>query len=391
MTQARKFQRKPNIENCSRRRTSIVPALFVRAAALACAFLLSAAVMTGCGGRQGDAPGNGSPGNPSPGSEAEAPEPVLERHDNGYGTIFVVGGGIAERADTSSSITGNWKGKPAAKTPDSLKVTEKKVVYRETVNTDGKDKGKPLPLHMIVKRNAAAKELSPVALFVPGGGFISCRIDHKYESTHRYLISKGYAVGVFEYHIIGQGTFRDAAEDVRGAVQWVKEHGPEYGLDPERIALVGNSGGGYVAALAACKDPSDIRCVVNFYGLSDLVDNKKDYGEKAVREHHKPTSSDSQFMNGVYSGKGLMDDPEAAKEADPVTWVDGDEPPFLHFHGDEDLLVSPSQTLHLHEALLKEGEESIRYIVPGAGHADKAFRTKEALDTAADFMDRFCR
>ncbi len=131
----------------------------------------------------------------------------------------------------------------------------------------------------------------------------------------------------------------------------------------------------------------NIRCVVNFYGLSDLLNNKADYEDAAVEAHHKADSSDSQFVNGVLSGKSLTDDLEEAAKADPATYIDGDEPPFLHLHGDQDLLVSPSQSLHLHEALLAAGVPSVRYAVVGAGHGDKAFRTKAALDTVIQFLD----
>ena len=182
---------------------------------------------------------------------------------------------------------------------------------------------------------------------------------------------------------------------------------------------MGNSAGGYVAALAACQgipkedsgkesgesddstgeDPasgdgrnaeSAIRCVVNFYGLSDLLNNKADYEDAAIEAHHKPNSSDSQFVNGVLSGKGLTDDPEEAAKADPATYIDGDEPPFLHLHGDADLLVSPSQSVHLHDALTEAGVESTRYSVKDAGHGDPQFRTTEAMDLVIDFLDRNC-
>ena len=41
--------------------------------------------------------------------------------------------------------------------------------------------------------------------------------------------------------------------------------------------------------------------------------------------------------------------------------------------------------------LLAAGVPSVRYTVAGAGHGDKAFRTKASMDTVIGFLDRYCR
>ncbi len=320
----------------------------------------------------------------------EPESPDLKYYDNGYGTYFVMGTRIEHPADPSDSETVDWSKSEPAKAPESAKIREKKgIIYSHSVFMDGRDKGKPLDLHLNLTYNEDAKEPRPVIVLAPGGGFITCRIDGKYTEVQRCLAASGYAVAIIQYHVIGEGRYCDAAGDVREAIRWVKEHGREYGLDTERIALMGNSAGGYLAALAACQDGSDIRCVVNFYGLSDLLNNKADYEEAAIRAHHQPESSDSQFVNGVFSGKGLTDAPEEAKKADPATYIDGDEPPFLHLHGDADLWVSPSQSVHLHQALKQAGAVSTRYSVKGAGHGDAAFRTEEAMRIVLDFLKEY--
>ncbi len=334
--------------------------------------------------------------------EEAVQSPDLDYADNGYGTYFVKGTRIEHPADQSTSTVVDWSRSPAAKAPADLPLTEEHgIVYSHSRMTDGREEGQPLDLHLNLmvpdekdgKKDGkkGSPQLHPVILLVPGGGFISCRIDNKYVEVQRYLAAHGYAVAIMQYHIIGQGRYMDAAQDVQDAIQWVKEEGASYGLDPERIALMGNSAGGYVAALAACQDCSDIRCVVNFYGLSDLINNKADYEDAAIEAHHKPESSDSQFVNGVNSGLGLTDAPQEAEKANPATYIDGDEVPFLHLHGDEDLWVAPSQSVHLHDALVAAGVQSTRYCVTGAAHADKLFRTQAALDLVLEFLDRYCR
>lgn len=356
------------------------------------ALMLGLAFASGCG--EPDAGQNS--GSAADGGQAAA-DPVrsnavgdadIRRIHNGYDTVFVSGKRIEHPADTSTSTVADFRREPAARAGKDLKVKETSLIYSRSEHTDGRDKGKPLDLHMILKRDAKAEE-KPVVLFVPGGGFLSCRIENKYENVHRYLIRRGFAVAVMEYHVVGQGRYMDAAADVRQAINWLKENGGEYGLKTDRIFLIGNSGGGYLAALTACRDPADIACVVNFYGLCDIINTKADYDEAAIAAQYQPNSSDSQFVNGVYSGKSLTDDPGEAERANPVHYVDGNEPPFLHFHGDQDLWVSPSQTLHLHEALLAAGEETTRYVLKGEGHGSAGFRTEQALDIAVRFMERY--
>ena len=309
--------------------------------------------------------------------------------ENGYDTIFVYGSEIAHVADTSTSKVVDWTRRPSAKARDDLSIKEVDgIVYKTAEMTDGRDKGNEVSLHMNLKYDPEKKN-QPVILFVPGGGFISCQIEDKYEGIHRYLIEHGYAVAIIEYRIIGQGRYIDAVEDVRDAIGWIKSKGRDHGLSGDGVYLMGNSGGGYMAALTACMEPEDIRCVVNYYGLCDIANNKADYEDGAIEAHHSPESSDSQFVYGVYSGKALGEDPEEDAKADPITYINGDEPPFIHFHGDLDLLVSPSQSLHLHDALTKQGIPSTRYLLKGEGHGTEGFRTKESLDLALEFMSRY--
>jgi acetyl esterase/lipase len=76
----------------------------------------------------------------------------------------------------------------------------------------------------------------------------------------------------------------------------------------------------------------------------------------------------------------------------------GASPPFLLFHGDHDTLVSPSQTLILHERLRAVGVRSTRYVLKGANHGDLAFTgdlrsglpwsTNQTMSLIVDFLRR---
>ena len=81
----------------------------------------------------------------------------------------------------------------------------------------------------------------------------------------------------------------------------------------------------------------------------------------------------AQFFEGPGGGVGLLESPTASGPANPMTYVNASNPPFLLFHGDEDKIVSPTQTLMLHERLRAAGIKSTRYVLKGAGHGDLSF------------------
>ncbi|HEV7613628.1 MAG TPA: prolyl oligopeptidase family serine peptidase [Steroidobacteraceae bacterium] len=85
-----------------------------------------------------------------------------------------------------------------------------------------------------------------------------------------------------------------------------------------------------------------------------------------------PGNSLAQYI-AMVPGTRLLDTQIATTAANPVTYVKPDHPPFLIFHGNRDRLISPSQTLILHNALSAAGGHSVRYVLDGAGHGDLSF------------------
>ncbi len=71
-----------------------------------------------------------------------------------------------------------------------------------------------------------------------------------------------------------------------------------------------------------------------------------------------------------------------------MTYIDGNEPEFLLMQGDDDVIVSPSQTVLLHNALLETGAKATRYSLTGAGHASGDFDSEETLTVMADFIKK---
>ena len=103
---------------------------------------------------------------------------------------------------------------------------------------------------MNIQYHDDAREPVPAVIFIPGGGFSTAQL-YGLPVTRNYLANKGYAVVTAQYRVIGEGLYKDAVADVNDAIRYVKAHGSQYNIDPDRLVLMGNSAGGYMVALSA--------------------------------------------------------------------------------------------------------------------------------------------
>ena len=98
----------------------------------------------------------------------------------------------------------------------------------------------------------------PVVMYVHGGGFSMLSKD-----THRVMAMafarRGYLVFNVNYRLGLRNAFPAPLEDVSEALVWVRQHAAEYGGDPSRIVLAGESAGGNLVATLgiACATPLD--------------------------------------------------------------------------------------------------------------------------------------
>jgi acetyl esterase/lipase len=98
----------------------------------------------------------------------------------------------------------------------------------------------------------------------------------------RHLAGQGHVVMDVAYTLAPKAQLLAMVADVKRAIAWMKTHATEYGVNPERIVLVGGSSGGHLVLLAAYTpnhpelQPSDVgvdtsvQAVVSYYGFPDL-------------------------------------------------------------------------------------------------------------------------
>ena len=124
----------------------------------------------------------------------------------------------------------------------AMKVSKKDMTYPIAEGTQ--------PIRIYTPEGAGAGPL-PVIVYYHGGGWVIANID-TYESSAMALAKKtGAIVASVEYRHAPEAKFPAAHEDSFAAYKWVVDHAGEFGGDAKKLALVGESAGGNLAANVA--------------------------------------------------------------------------------------------------------------------------------------------
>jgi acetyl esterase len=200
----------------------------------------------------------------------------------------------------------------------------------------------------------------PAVIVVHGGGWV--RGDRRTEVAPllQPLSDAGIAWFSISYRLMTDvSQFGAAVDDVEAAIRFVKSHGAEYRVDPNRIALVGESAGGQLAAMAALSDAPELRVrgVVALYTPTDLVSLAKNSAmvPQWIRENIQGTPWEPLLVARL-------------KQLSPIEHVRRGMPPFLLIHGTADPLVPFDQSRAMCERMKTAGASCELFPVEGAGH-----------------------
>ncbi|MFE2855325.1 alpha/beta hydrolase fold domain-containing protein [Streptomyces lavendulae] len=226
----------------------------------------------------------------------------------------------------------------------------------------------------------------PAVVWIHGGGWLDG--DRRYPPPtvpaallHGSVLEAGLALVSVDYRHSLEAPFPAQLHDVKAAIRYVRHFAGVLGIDPDRLAVWGESAGGHLAALAGLVGPGSadaetlegahgvgagdtgVRAVVDWYGVSDLV---------ALAGHPVPAEATGPGFPDPYAallGGTEAQRPALARAASPVTYATGPKPPpFLLVHGTLDGLVPFSQSEALARALADAGGEVRLRPVEGADH-----------------------
>ena len=122
--------------------------------------------------------------------------------------------------------------------------TDVKATDFHATTVDGGD----LLLRWYVKDSAT---LGPVVLYLHGGGMISGSVAIYDGPVSRYVSNSGVSMLAVDYRLAPEHPYPVPVEDCYAGLRWLSEHAAELGVDPARIAVMGDSAGGRLAAAVA--------------------------------------------------------------------------------------------------------------------------------------------
>ncbi len=273
---------------------------------------------------------------------------------------------------------------PAQKAGKGPKVPENVIFERgiEYANPDGQH------LRLDMARPRTESGALPAVVCIHGGGF-RAGTREGYDDLCVRLAEQGYVAVTVTYRLAPKYQFPAAVHDVKAAVRWLRANAGRYHIDPHRIGTTGGSAGGHLALFLGVTgdvrrfdaeggnldQPSDVACVVSFYGPSDFT---KSYGK----------SVDAAQVLPLFLGGNLEQARRRHIVASPLYWVTPDAPPTLCIHGTEDNYVAFEQATWMVDRLRAAAVQADLLAVKGAGHG---FRGKDALLTEKAMMVFFDR
>lgn len=210
------------------------------------------------------------------------------------------------------------------------------------------------------------------------------------------MVQRGFAVACINYRLTNESIWPAQIIDVKSAIRYLRANAPAYRLYPDKIGIWGDSAGGQLAAVAGTAAnvpafdkgdnmdvPSTVQAVVDDFGITDLV-KLVNYPLRGVYN-----GADTAFSKLV--GGPVLSHLALAKTASPMTYINGDEPPFMIWHGRWDILIPDDQSVILHNALRSRGINSQLTQVDYMNHADWKFYTADRINRVAAFFDQILR
>lgn len=201
---------------------------------------------------------------------------------------------------------------------------------------------------------------APAVIIVHGGGWVrgNRRID--VAPLFQPLSDAGFAWFSIDYRLVTDVTqFGVAIDDVQQAIRFIRSHAAEFNIDQGKLALLGESAGGQLAAMAALRaSPSgSVKAVVALYAPTDLVTLVKssEYIPARIRNSIQGTPWESLILAGL-------------AQFSPANNVRRDMPPFLFIHGTADAFVPFSQSCDMCKRMRQAGASCEVYPVTGGGH-----------------------
>jgi acetyl esterase/lipase len=222
--------------------------------------------------------------------------------------------------------------------------------------------------------------------------------DHARAQTFQILCKKGYTVFAVRPGSITKFNVFEMLAHLNEGIRWVKGHADRYGVDPNRLGLMGASAGGHLACLAAVTASpeksetngkkavlgTDVKAAAVFFPPTDFLD----FGGKPIDaragDHFGEVVRQLAFPQGL-GNESESEVSDKLKQISPARLVTRQAPPFLLIHGDADPVVPLQQSERMRASPKQAGVSAKLIVKHGGGHPWLTLH--EEVQVVADWFD----
>ncbi len=302
-----------------------------------------------------------------------------------------------------------WKKRYQLIQPSSSR-TQKKIDV-EVGSSEPTDKPLLCDIH---EPNPEIKRSGLAIIYLHGGAWQAFDKGILVDYPFNHLCEQGHLIVDLAYSLAPEANLNQMLSEVQQTIIWLKSHAQDYQIHPNRIVLMGVSGGAHLALLTAYaqdhpafqKSKSDVdfsvRAVISSFAMTDMGQYFEEYGQSTkkqpiwsseITEELLPKVHDKTWLDrwmtksrifpayryGNMPGGSLLlvnllggtlkEIPDIYRQASPVYQVNSNCPATLLIYAQQDFFVDVSHGRKLHETLKKFGIPSVLIEIPETVHS----------------------
>jgi acetyl esterase/lipase len=265
------------------------------------------------------------------------------------------------------------------------------------------------------------KERRPVVVWIHGGALIGGHRGDVPGRVKKFATEAGYVLISLDYRLAPESKLPEIIQDLEDAFHWIRRRGTlQFNIDPERIAVVGGSAGGYLTLTSGFRVEPRPTVLFSLFSYGDLIGDwyskpsphPRHHASKLTREEayaqvSGPPISDSRERNGdggafyqfcrqtgtwplAVSGWDPVNDARRFDPFMPVKSVTPEYPPTVMIHGTDDTDVPHEQSVMMAEQFKRHQVPHILISIDGGEHGFGGGDPKqidEAYSKAFEFVD----
>lgn len=222
-------------------------------------------------------------------------------------------------------------------------------------------------------------------LICPGGGYGHLAMDHEGHQVAQWLNSFGVAGVVLDYRHGGKGySYPAPLDDAQRAMRMVRSNARQWGIDPDKVGVLGFSAGGHLAST-----------VTTLFGkgygkAGDAIDEFSSRPDFSILCYPVISMNDSLTHKGSKNNLlGKDPDPKLVKLMSTDLQVTENTPPTFLLHATDDRAVLPENSIAFYTGLRKVNVKAEMHIYEQGGHGFGLGKGKGAVESWPDLCRRW--